>query len=104
MDNLIIQDYHLQLNLHDTQILDQDGRDFFQGLLALRLNLSRVSAPLFVKTRCPVSTTAWNGVERLVTFDIKEQNGRTAEGRSVARQMEALRAQKYGFSYGRSLH
>ena len=49
MDNLIIpKDYHSELNLHDTQIAIKTVKDFFQGLLALRLNLSRVSAPLFV--------------------------------------------------------
>ena len=47
MDNLIIpKDYHSELNLHDTQIAIKTVKDFFQGLLALRLNLSRVSAPL----------------------------------------------------------
>ena len=49
MDNLIIpKDYHSELNLHDTQIAIKTVKDFFQNLLALRLNLSRVSAPLFV--------------------------------------------------------
>ena len=49
MEHLIIpKDYHSELNLHDTQIAIKTVKDFFQNLLALRLNLSRVSAPLFV--------------------------------------------------------
>ena len=45
MDNLIIpKDYHSELNLHDTQIAIKTVKGLFQGLLALRLNLSRVSA------------------------------------------------------------
>ena len=36
------------LSLHDTQIGIKTVKDFFQTLLAERLNLLRVSAPLFV--------------------------------------------------------
>ena len=48
MEKFIIpKDYHSELNLHDTQIAIKTVNDFFQYLLALRLNMSRVSAPLF---------------------------------------------------------
>lgn len=64
MDNLIIpKDYHSELNLHDTQIAIKTVKDFFQGLLALRLNLSRVSAPLFVDPLSGLNDNL-NGVER----------------------------------------
>lgn len=57
MEHLIIpKDYHSELNLHDTQIAIKTVKDFFQNLLALRLNLSRVSAPLLL-IRYPVSMT-----------------------------------------------
>lgn len=49
MEQFIVpKDYHSALNLHDTQIAIKTAKDFFQNLLALRLNLTRVSAPLFV--------------------------------------------------------
>ncbi len=49
MKNLIIPDnYESTLNLHDTQIAIKTVKDFFQNLLSERLNLARVSAPLFV--------------------------------------------------------
>ena len=49
MKNLMIPDhYEPALNLHDTQIAIKTVKDFFQNLLAERLNLLRVSAPLFV--------------------------------------------------------
>ena len=49
MEKFIIpKDYHSELNLHDTQIAIKTVKDFFQNLLSQRLNLSRVSAPLFV--------------------------------------------------------
>jgi len=49
MEQLIIpKEYHSQLDLHDTQIAIKTVKDFFQNLLSQRLNLQRVSAPLFV--------------------------------------------------------
>lgn len=76
MEKFIIpKDYHSELNLHDTQIAIKTVKDFFQNLLSQRLNLSRVSAPLFVDPDSGLNDNL-NGVERPVTFDIKEQNGR----------------------------
>ena len=52
MEKFIIpKDYHSELNLHDTQIAIKTVKDFFQNLLSQRLNLSRVSAPLFVEEK-----------------------------------------------------
>ena len=49
MKELILpKDYKSELNLHDTQLAIKTVKDFFQALLAQRLNLTRVSAPLFV--------------------------------------------------------
>ena len=74
MENLIIpKDYHSELNLHDTQIAIKTVKDFFQNLLALRLNLSRVSAPLIVDPLSGLNDNL-NGIERPVTFDIKEKD------------------------------
>ena len=79
MEHLIIpKNYQSQLNLHDTQIAIKTVKDFFQNLLSLRLNLSRVSAPLFVDPDSGLNDNL-NGVERPVTFTIKEQNERKAE-------------------------
>ena len=75
---IIPKDYHSELNLHDTQIAIKTVKDFFQNLLSLTLNLSRVSAPLFVTPESGLNDNL-NGVERPVVFDIKEQNGQNAE-------------------------
>ena len=40
--------YHADLNLHDTQVAIKTVKDFFQQTLAQKLNLLRVSAPIFV--------------------------------------------------------
>ena len=70
---MIPQNYHSELNLHDTQIAIKTVKDFFQSLIAERLHLARVSAPLFVDPESGLNDNL-NGVERPVTFDIKEQN------------------------------
>lgn len=66
MEKFIIpKDYHSELNLHDTQIAIKTVKDFFQNLLSQRLNLSRVSAPLFVDPDSGLNDNL-NGVERLL--------------------------------------
>lgn len=64
MDHLIIpKDYKPDLNLHDTQVAIKTVKDCFQELLAERLNLTRVSAPLFVDPDSGLNDNL-NGVER----------------------------------------
>ena len=74
----IPKNYKSDLNLHDTQIAIKTVKDFFQTRLAQELNLARVSAPLFVDPASGLNDNL-NGVERPVSFDIAEQNGRTGE-------------------------
>lgn len=104
MEKFIIpKDYHSELNLHDTQIAIKTFKDFFQNLLSQRLNLSRVSAPLFVDPDSGLNDNL-NGVERPVTFDIKEQNGREAEVVQSLAKWKRYALKKYGFSYGEGLY
>ena len=78
MDHLILPEhYESGLDLHETQIAIKTVKDFFQNLLAERLNLRRVSAPLFVRPESGLNDNL-NGVERPVSFDIKE-TGEIAE-------------------------
>jgi aspartate--ammonia ligase len=84
MESLIIpNNYKSELSLHDTQVGIKQVKDFFQQLLAKRLNLSRVSAPLFVDPSTGLNDNL-NGYERPVSFDILEQDHRE----------EALRARQ----------
>ncbi len=104
MDKLVIpKNYHSELNLHDTQIAIKVVKDFFQNLLALRLNLTRVSAPLFVDPASGLNDNL-NGVERAVSFDIKEQNGRNAEVVQSLAKWKRYALKKYGFSCDEGLY
>ena len=98
MDKLVIpKNYHSELNLHDTQIAIKVVKDFFQNLLALRLNLTRVCAPLFVDPASGLNDNL-NGVERAVSFDIKEQDGRNAEVVQSLAKWKRYALKKYGIS------
>lgn len=104
MEHLIIpNDYQPKLNLHDTQIAIKMLKDFFQGILGLRLNLSRVSAPLFVDPLSGLNDNL-NGVERPVAFDIREQDGRKAEVVQSLAKWKRFALKKYGFSCGEGLY
>ena len=104
MDHLIIpKDYHSALDLHDTQYAIKTVKDFFQNLLAQRLNLTRVSAPLFVDPKSGLNDNL-NGVERPVTFDIKEQNGKEAEVVHSLAKWKRYALKKYNFSYDEGIY
>ena len=104
MDHLIIpKDYHSELNLHDTQIAIKTVKDFFQNLLALRLNLSRVSAPLFVDPLSGLNDEL-NGVERPVSFGILEQNDKEAQVVHSLAKWKRYALKEYGFSNGEGLY
>lgn len=104
MSNLNIpKDYKQQLNLYDTQVAIKTVKDFFQTLLAERLHLLRVSAPLFVDPASGLNDNL-NGVERPVTFDIKCQDGREAEIVHSLAKWKRYALQKYGFTVGEGLY
>lgn len=104
MERLIIpQGYHSELNLHDTQIGIKTVKDFFQNLLAERLNLSRVTAPIFVDPLSGLNDNL-NGVERPVSFGIKELGDKEAEVVHSLAKWKRYALNKYGFSVGEGLY
>ncbi|MBR1931501.1 MAG: aspartate--ammonia ligase [Lachnospiraceae bacterium] len=99
----IPEDYKSQLNLYETQVAIKTVKDFFQTLLAERLHLLRVSAPLFVDPASGLNDNL-NGVERPVTFDILHQNGRQAEIVHSLAKWKRYALKKYGFAAGEGLY
>lgn len=97
------KNYRSELNLYETQIAIKTVKDFFQTLLAERLHLLRVSAPLFVDPGSGMNDNL-NGVERPVTFDIKYQDGREAEIVQSLAKWKRYALKKYGFSVGEGLY
>ncbi|MBQ9612497.1 MAG: aspartate--ammonia ligase [Lachnospiraceae bacterium] len=104
MENLMIPEgYASALSLHETQVAIKVVKDFFQNLLAERLNLLRVSAPLFVDPKSGLNDNL-NGVERPVGFDILEQDGRIAEVVQSLAKWKRYALQEYGFTFGEGLY
>ena len=70
MSQIVIPEgYRSLLTLRQTQIAIKKVKDFFQQNLAVELNLTRVSAPLFVSRESGLNDNL-NGVERPVNFDV----------------------------------
>ena len=104
MEHLLIpKDYESALNLYDTQVGIKTVKDFFQNLLAEKLHLLRVSAPLFVDPNSGLNDNL-NGVERPVTFGIKEQDDAPAEIVHSLAKWKRMALAEYGFSHGEGLY
>lgn len=66
--------YHSCLSLYDTQKAISLIKRVFEDTLCGNLNLSRVSAPLFVEASTGLNDDL-NGVERPVSFDVPDIAG-----------------------------
>ena len=100
---LIPSHYRSALDLHDTQVGIKTVKDFFQGLLARRLNLLRVSAPLFVDPATGLNDNL-NGYERPVSFGIRDQGEKVAEVVHSLAKWKRYALAKYGFKAGEGLY
>jgi aspartate--ammonia ligase len=104
MDHLIIPDgYQSLLGIKETEIGIKYVKDFFERELAKQLNLTRVSAPLFVKPETGLNDNL-NGVERPVSFGIKEQNDANVEIVHSLAKWKRMALQRYGFESGEGLY
>ena len=74
----IPKDYKPLLDLRQTELGIQFIKDFFQQNLSAELRLRRVTAPLFVMKGTGLNDDL-NGVERPVSFPIKDLNDQKAE-------------------------
>ena len=104
MSKIVIPDgYKPALNLKETQIAIKTVKDFFQQQLVAELNLHRVSAPLFVTPESGLNDNL-NGVERPVSFGIKEQDDRHVEIVHSLAKWKRMALGRYGFEAGEGLY
>ena len=94
--------YKSLLNLKDTQIAIKMTKDYFETNLARELHLIRVSAPLFVDPETGLNDNL-SGVERPVSFDIKE-TGKTLEIVHSLAKWKRYALKSYGFNSGEGLY
>lgn len=95
--------YKSSLDIRKTEVAIKQIKDFFESELAKELNLTRVSAPLFVKPETGLNDNL-NGVERPVSFDVKGIGGGTVEVVHSLAKWKRMALKRYGFSSGEGLY
>ncbi|MCI6017996.1 MAG: aspartate--ammonia ligase [Clostridiales bacterium] len=104
MDQLMLPEgYKSALDIRETEIAIKYVKDYFERELANQLNLTRVSAPLFVLPETGLNDTL-NGVERPVSFGVKEQNDREVEIVHSLAKWKRMALKRYGFDHGEGLY
>ena len=104
MSGIIIPEgYKSPMTIKETEIAIKEVKDYFERALAKELNLTRVSAPLFVKPESGLNDNL-NGVERPVAFDIKEQKGSNVEIVHSLAKWKRMALKKYDFAHGEGLY
>ena len=102
MSLILPGNYKSRLDIRETEIAIKQVKDFFQKSLAANLNLTRVSAPLFVDPGSGMNDNL-NGVERPVDFDVKE-TGVVAEVVHSLAKWKRYALKYYGFHHGEGLY
>lgn len=104
MSKIVIPEgYRPLLDVKATEIAIKRVKDFFQRELITQLNLRRVSAPLFVLPESGLNDNL-NGVERPVTFGIKERDDAPAEIVHSLAKWKRQALKRYGFQKGEGLY
>ncbi|MEG1996564.1 MAG: aspartate--ammonia ligase [Oscillospiraceae bacterium] len=99
---IIPKDYDCSLSILDTEIAIKIVKDNFEKNLAKNLNLTRVSAPLFVKPESGLNDNL-NGVERPVSFDILDIKANVEIVHSLAK-WKRLALKRYDFAPNTGLY
>jgi len=97
----IPEDYTPRLGLRDTQIAIKKVKDFFERDLAIQLNLTRVSAPLFVERSSGLNDNL-SGGERPVGFSLR--SGEDFEIVHSLAKWKRYALKEYNFNVGEGLY
>ncbi|MCE1198371.1 MAG: aspartate--ammonia ligase [Marinilabiliales bacterium] len=97
------ENYKAKLDLKNTEKAIKLIKDFFQENLSSELRLRRVTAPLFVMQGTGVNDDL-NGVERPVSFAVKEMNDARAEVVQSLAKWKRLMLANYGIPSGYGLY
>ncbi len=91
-----------QLDIKETQVAIKLIKDFFERELANKLNLIRVSAPLFVRPETGLNDNL-TGVEKAVSFTLRKYNIKAEIVQSLAK-WKRMALKTYGFKIGEGLY
>lgn len=96
------QNYKSLLSTYETQSAIGLLKRSFEDKLSIALNLVRVSAPLFVEPQSGLNDDL-NGIERAVSFDIKETGRMAAVVHSLAK-WKRMALYNYAFPVGEGIY
>ncbi|MCK5342945.1 MAG: aspartate--ammonia ligase [Candidatus Heimdallarchaeota archaeon] len=96
-------DYKSILNLKETEKAIKLIKDFFQQNLSSELKLRRVTAPLFVLKGTGINDDL-NGIERPVSFNIKDMDEATAEVVHSLAKWKRMMLADYGIENGYGIY
>ena len=102
MKTTIPEGYKSLLSIYDTQKAISLLKRLFADNLAAKLNLYRVSAPLFVDENSGLNDNL-NGYERPVSFDILHADAKAEVVQSLAK-WKRLALKRYGFWPGKGIY
>ncbi|BDR59863.1 aspartate--ammonia ligase [Lactobacillus xylocopicola] len=103
MTLILPEDYQPTLTIRDTEAAIVFIREQFQAILAEKLNLQRMSAPLFVEHHTGLNDNL-NGIERPVAFDAKDIREDDLEIVHSLAKWKRLALKKYGFGIHEGLY
>ncbi|MBR3693083.1 MAG: aspartate--ammonia ligase, partial [Erysipelotrichales bacterium] len=95
MKLFLTQDYLPKLDILETQIAIKLIKDTFERELANNLQLTRVSAPLYVPSNSGLNDNL-NGYERPVSFTIKDMNEAEVEVVHSLAKWKRMALKRYG--------
>jgi aspartate--ammonia ligase len=100
---IIPRNYRPRLDVRETERAIKALKDFFELNLATELNLSRVTAPLFVRSGTGINDDL-NGVERPVSFCVPDMANARAEIVQSLAKWKRLMLGELGFGPGFGLY
>lgn len=100
---VVPQGYQPGMSIKETEIAIKFIKDHFERILAEELNLTRVSAPLFVNPGTGLNDNL-NGIERPVSFDVADIGGQSVEIVQSLAKWKRQALKRYSFKDGEGLY
>lgn len=95
--------YKSELNLRETQVAIKKVKNVFEEMLTKRLNLTRVSAPLFLDADSGLNDTV-NDTEKPVTFEITNMGKKNFEVVQSLAKWKRIACKEYDFKEGEGIY
>ena len=103
MDTIVPSGYVASMDVCETERAIKFVKDHFEQALAEALNLSRITAPLFVRGDSGVQDNL-NGVERPVSFEVLAVDNVECQIVHSLAKWKRLALHKYGFAVGEGIY